>query len=320
MERNRNLHTFLKEHRLPLSFLESVDAWYLPLAGRLAKHHAAARHTLLIGVNGSQGSGKSTVAALLKELLAQNFGLQAITLSIDDFYLTREARLALAGQIHPLFATRGVPGTHDVVLMCKTLQQLTRENSEVSIPRFDKARDDRYPEREWDRVSAPFDVVIVEGWCLGTPAQPDEDLRKPVNDLEAREDPDGSWRRYVNQQLGGRYQDIFQLMDLWIMLQAPSFECVYQWRLEQEAKLADKLLESQQENSSRNRAMTASQIYRFIQHYQRLTEHSLQQLPGRVHYLFSLDADRRIVACSEPRPVSVNRLPLQSGSKQHDSI
>jgi len=299
-----SLHNFLTEHRLPLSFLRSVDEWYLPLAERISRHHDAVSRTLLIGVNGSQGSGKSTLAALLTQLLANNFGMQAIDLSIDDFYLTRKARLALASQIHPLLATRGVPGTHDVSLMCETLQQLTRENSAVAIPRFDKARDDRYPEREWDRVSSPFDVVILEGWCLGTPAQAAADLRKPVNDLEAHEDPDGNWRRYVNQQLGGHYQDIFQLLDLWIMLQAPSFECVYQWRLEQEAKLADKLRESEPENRARNRVMTATQIRRFIQHYQRLTEHSLQQLPGRVHYLFSLDADRRIVACDQPRPVS----------------
>jgi len=302
---DRNLHEFLREHRLPLSFLKSVDAWYLPLAARLAKHHDATGRTLLIGVNGSQGSGKSTLAALLSQLLGKNFGLQAIALSIDDFYLTRVARLALAGQIHPLLATRGVPGTHDVTLMCETLQQLTRENREVSIPRFDKARDDRYPEDEWDKVSAPFDVIIVEGWCLGTPAQADADLHRPVNDLEAREDPDGNWRRYVNRQLGGRYQDLYQLLDLWIMLQAPSFECVYQWRLEQEDKLANKLPARIQENNLRNRVMTATQINRFIQHYQRLTEHSLQQLPGRVHYLFSLDADRQIVACEKPRPVSV---------------
>ncbi|HBE92328.1 MAG TPA: hypothetical protein DDW55_07295 [Gammaproteobacteria bacterium] len=299
-----SLHSFLKEHRLPLSFLKSVDEWYLPLAERLARHHDAASHTLLIGVNGSQGSGKSTLAALLVQLLVNNFGLRAIDLSIDAFYLTRQTRLLLADQIHPLFETRGVPGTHDVTLMCDTLLQLTRENSAVAIPRFDKSRDDRCPEDEWDKVAAPFDVIIVEGWCLGTPAQAEEDLRRPVNDLEALEDADGSWRRYVNQQIGGRYQDLYSLMDLWIMLQAPSFECVYQWRLEQETKLADKLLESEQKDRSCHRVMTATQLSRFVQHYQRLTEQSLKQLPGRVHYLFSLDADRRIFAYEEPRSVS----------------
>lgn len=301
MKRDRSLQNFLTEHRLPLSFLETVDEWFMPLAARIKKHHEDAGRALLIGVNGSQGSGKSTLAALLTQLLSNNSGLKVIDLSIDDFYLPRQSRLSLAKRIHPLFETRGVPGTHDVSLMYETLQHLTRENSEVSIPRFDKARDDRYPESEWERVATPFDVVIVEGWCLGTPAQADEALLKPVNDLEAVEDPDGRWRRHVNQQIGERYQDIYQLMDLWIMLRAPSFECVYQWRLEQEAKLADKLLASKQEDGSPDRVMSATQISRFIQHYQRLTEHSLTQLPGRVHYLFDLDETRRIVACDEPR-------------------
>jgi D-glycerate 3-kinase len=304
MVRNDKLHCFLKEQRLPLSFLKTVDEWYMPLAGRIAKHHEAAGRTLLIGMNGSQGSGKSTLAALLTQLLAKEFGLKAIDLSIDDFYLTRQSRVSLARQIHPLLETRGVPGTHDVSLMCETLQQLTRENSDVSIPRFDKACDDRYPARQWDKVSAPFDIVIVEGWCLGSPAQAEAALHKPVNDLEALEDPDGHWRRYVNQQISGHYQDIYQMMDLWIMLRAPSFACVYQWRLEQEEKLAAKLLAGDQQNSSRNRVMTATQISRFIQHYQRLTEHSLDQLPGRVHFLFSLDAGRQIVAYDEPRAAS----------------
>jgi D-glycerate 3-kinase len=294
---DRNLHNFLKNNYLPLSFMETVDEWYMPLAERLSKHYASVGRTLLIGINGSQGSGKSTLAALLTQLLAENFGLKTIALSIDDFYLTRQSRLLLARQVHPLLETRGVPGTHDVSLMYATLKQLIRENSEVFIPRFDKSCDDRNPESEWGKVAAPFDIVIVEGWCLGTPAQTDEALRKPVNDLEAREDPDGSWRRYVNQQIKGRYQDVYRMMDIWIMLQAPTFDCVYQWRLEQEEKLADKLHQGEQEN----RVMTATQIKRFIQHYQRLTEYSLEQLPGRVHYLFRLDADRRIVSSVEPR-------------------
>ena len=95
MKHDRHLHNFLKEHCLPQSFLKTVDEWYVPLAERILKHHAAIGRTLLIGVNGSQGSGKSTLAALLVQLLVKNFGLKAIDLSIDDFYLTRQSRLLL---------------------------------------------------------------------------------------------------------------------------------------------------------------------------------------------------------------------------------
>jgi D-glycerate 3-kinase len=68
-----------------------------------------------LGLCGAQGSGKTTlVAALADELAAQ--GLRVATLSLDDLYLPRTVRQELAVKAHPLFATRGVPGTHDVAL------------------------------------------------------------------------------------------------------------------------------------------------------------------------------------------------------------
>lgn len=297
------IQAFVDKHRLPVSFLQTINEWYQPLARELAVHHAAAGRPLLVGLNGSQGSGKSTLAALLVQLLADVHGLRAIDLSIDDFYLSRRSRQALASKVHPLLATRGVPGTHDVSLLLETLQQLTRANSAVVVPRFDKASDDRCPEPEWLAVSAPVDVVIVEGWCLGVPAQPEEALHKPVNKLEAAEDPDGSWRRYINRQIHGQYQALYDLMNIWIMLQAPSFECVYQWRSEQETRLAESLLEQGKDVYGDTQVMTDMQLRRFIQHYQRLTEHALAELPDQVHYLFRLDDDRRIMALEKPRPV-----------------
>jgi D-glycerate 3-kinase len=297
------IQTFVDKHRLPISFLQTINEWYQPLARELAVHHATAGRPLLVGLNGSQGSGKSTLAALLVQLLADVHGLRALDLSIDDFYLSRRSRQALASKVHPLLATRGVPGTHDVSLLLETLQQLTRANSAVVVPRFDKASDDRCPEPEWLAVSAPVDVVIVEGWCLGVPPQPEEALHRPVNKLEAAEDPDGSWRRYINRQIHGQYQALYDLMDIWIMLQAPSFECVYQWRSEQETRLAESLLEQGKDVYGDTQVMTDTQLRRFIQHYQRLTEHALAELPGQVHYLFRLDDDRRIMALEKPRPV-----------------
>ena len=293
------LQDFFTTQRLPPSFLQTIDTWYMPLAGKIAKHRQDAGRTLLVGINGSQGSGKSTLASLLALLLSENFGLRALALSIDDFYLSRAARLSLAEQVHPLLQTRGVPGTHDVALMRDTLQQLAGEGGTVRIPRFNKARDDRYPKGECDSVSLPCDIVLFEGWCLGTPAQANEALLQPVNDLEANDDPDGSWRRYVNEQIGAGYQQVYRLLDLWIMLQAPSFASVYRWRLEQETKLADSLAEGDS-SGARGRLMSGAQVGYFIQHYQRLTEHSLRELPGRVHYLFKLDEGRDIIGYREP--------------------
>lgn len=285
----QTLADFLAEHRLPKSYADTAEQYFLPLAASLAGRQVALGRPMLVGINGSQGSGKSTLGALLEYILPRDHGLSAIALSIDDFYHTREHRKSLADTIHPLLMTRGVPGTHDVELMRATINALTNDTGAVQVPRFDKAQDDRAELAHWHQVGAPVDVILLEGWCVGIPAQSDEQLRSPVNQLEQNEDPDGHWRRWVNQQLRADYEPFYATLDLLIMLQAPGFECVHRWRLEQEHKLAARI------GADNNRIMSEAQIARFIQHYQRLTEHGLMQLPDRADGLFRLDHDRAIV-------------------------
>lgn len=291
------LRSFLSSHRLPVRYAELAQRWFLPLADDLALHRQRLQRPLLIGINGSQGSGKSTLAALLRELFRTRHGLSAIDLSIDDFYLPREERQRLAADVHPLLATRGVPGTHDIPLMECTLRALTQGNCPVAIPRFDKASDDRVPQQEWQHLDAPLDMVILEGWCLGTPPQDEAALQQPVNELEANEDPDGRWRHYVNRQIVEHYQPLYKLIDIWAMLEAPSFDCVFQWRLEQEQKLAERV----DAGDTDSRVMSAAGVDRFIKHYQRLTIQTLLSLPPRVHYLYELDAERNICSATQPR-------------------
>ena len=104
----------IEKHRLPLEFFDTIDNWYIPIAQELAKQHQQKKDTLLINVNGSQGSGKSTLTAFLSLILTHHFGLNTVDISIDDFYLTKIQREQLAKDVHPLLATRGVPGTHDI--------------------------------------------------------------------------------------------------------------------------------------------------------------------------------------------------------------
>ena len=76
---------------------------------------AAGSGVPVLAISGLQGSGKSTLAAQVVALADQR-GLRAAALSIDDFYLTRAKRQRLARQVHPLLLTRGPPGTHDLAL------------------------------------------------------------------------------------------------------------------------------------------------------------------------------------------------------------
>ncbi len=278
------LTQFMAQERLPASYEAMVRDVAVPLADRVA---AAARPGgIVVGVCGPQASGKSTLTAVLARLLEQR-GLKTAAISLDDLYLTRAERQELAGQVHPLLAVRGVPGTHDVALGVEMLRAL-RTPGNHERPVFEKARDDR---REHGApFEGPADVVLFEGWCVGARAQPAEALAAPVNALEAQQDADGAWRRFVNAALAGPYQRLFGSLDLLVLLQAPSFEVVLGWRIEQERKLRERLA---REGADAGRAMSDQEVAAFIAHYERLTDWILAEMPSRADVVVALDEARR---------------------------
>jgi len=280
-----DLNPFIIKHKLPNNFTAQAEKWFIPVAKQLISHQRKAKSPIVIGINGAQGSGKSTLADLLVYLFQQH-QLNAVSLSLDDFYLTFKDRVKLAEQVHPLFKTRGVPGTHDVDLAYDTLQQLIHHDGTTIIPRFNKAADNRLPASQWDSVTEPVDIIVIEGWCLGSEPQQQSALQQPINDLEQHDDVDGIWRHYANQQLH-YYKPLFSLIDKWIMLKAPSFDCVFNWRLEQEQKL--KMTVSDEMNT-----MSNDEVAHFIKHYQRITEHTLTTLANKVNYMFELNEQRDI--------------------------
>lgn len=236
---------------------------------------------LLVGIAGAQGSGKSTLAeAVCAHLRAA--GRACAILSIDDLYLPRAARLDLARTVHPLFATRGVPGTHDMALALAILAAF-EAGRPLHLPRFDKAEDERRPVADWE-ATPPLDVLILEGWCVGARPQAEAALGPPVNALEATEDAHGIWRRHANAALAGAYQTLFARIDRLIVLAAPGFDAVLGWRIQQEAALRAR--------GTGAHVMDDTAIARFIAHYERLTRHMLEEMPARADLLVRLDRDR----------------------------
>lgn len=281
---------FLAAHRLPDDFRVTAENHYLPFVRTLRDGQPAGR-PMLLGINGAQGTGKSTLADFVQVAANALFGWKSAVLSIDDFYLTRNERAALAKKLHPLFATRGVPGTHDIALLKSTLDSLAQlgANDELALPRFDKSIDDRAPRSGWPVVRGPLDLVILEGWCVGSRPQPAEDLEDPVNALERDEDPDAVWRSYANARLGAEYASVFAGLDRLLLLAAPSFDAVYRWRLEQEQKLA---------TSARGfgaAVMSEQQVARFIRFYERLTRHNLETLRDVADVVMVLNEDHAVV-------------------------
>jgi len=281
------IDVFLRREQLPAAYRDTISGALLPLAEALAERVHRSDSLVVIGLCGAQGSGKSTAAAVLCELLGRQ-ELPALAVSIDDFYLPHAERQELARRVHPLLATRGVPGTHDVELAQAVIESLA-DAGETAVPAFDKATDDRRPRPEWRRVSGPLRAVILEGWCVGARPQTAAELAPPLNALERDEDARGIWRSHVNAALQGPYAALFARLSPLVLLAAPSFEVVLGWRREQEHKLRDRL---QREGGDASRVMSDAAIARFISHYERITRHILAEMPARADHLIDLDVSR----------------------------
>jgi D-glycerate 3-kinase len=271
-----------RKERLPVAYGDTVRQHIATLGAKITALQNARQRTVVIGICGAQGSGKSTLALFLENWLRRESGVAATTLSLDDVYLDKQARKKLADSRHPLLRTRGVPGTHDVGLAKETLRQLTLAEGTVVVPVFDKAADDRLPESRWRSVATPVDVVLFEGWCVGTRPQSDEELATPVNALEADTDTDGAWRRYVNDRLKGDYASLFEALDALVLLRVPSFDKVLEWRGLQEEKLRGSL--------------DQREIERFTRHFERLTRHTLASMPGYANALIDIDDEHRLAS------------------------
>jgi D-glycerate 3-kinase len=287
---HQQIADFVTAHRLPDRFFKLIEDHYSDLAEWLTKKRHPER-TFFLGINGAQGTGKTTLAAYLQLALEQGCGWRVAILSIDDFYLTKLERTQLAVEIHPLLATRGVPGTHDIQMLTECTERLRalQPNETMALPRFDKSLDDRANPDSWPTVSGPIDLIILEGWCVGSMPQTGEALREAINDLEEHQDTSGDWRLHINEQLEGSYADLFTRLDALVFLQAPNFDAIYRWRVEQEEKLA------RISGPGAAGIMNREQITEFIQHYERLTRANIAGLRETADVTLELDDDHDCV-------------------------
>jgi D-glycerate 3-kinase len=232
-----------------------------------------------VGLSGGQGAGKSTLGRLIESACA-SVGIRACVLSLDDFYFSRAHRMALAARVHPLLETRGPPGTHDISRCREAIGRLGRPG-EIELPIFDKGLDERSGTR---RVQGPFDLVLLEGWCVGAAPVVESSLVDPINRLERERDAEAVWRRYVNAQLREAYAETWAELDYLIYLRVPDLEAVRRWRLQQE----DSLPEHQRQGPEA--------IDRFVEYYERITRSMMATLPDRADLTVELADDHSISA------------------------
>ncbi|KAI3341930.1 putative Uridine/cytidine kinase [Ustulina deusta] len=234
---------------------------------RLQSHlKAGSTRPFIIGLNGVQGVGKTTLVSRLAETLREREGLETLVCSIDDFYLAHDDQVALAASMpdNALVQVRGEPGTHDMDL-AKDFFEAILSNSATRVPQYDKSlfsgQGDRLPRSSWPEVNAPgqhkVQVVIFEGWCVGfrslSPAEVSAKYDALSRTLKRH---DLGHLQFINGKLGA-YDAITNLFDAFIHIDAEDTEWVYDWRLEQEAML----------RAQRGAGMSDEQVVRFVDAY-----------------------------------------------------
>ena len=246
-----------------------LNKFYLPLSEWIYSIYSKDFKTKIIGLSGGQGAGKSTITGILKLILKKKYGLNICVFSIDDFYKTKNERLRMSRKKHPLFITRGVPGTHDITLLNQTIRKLKQKKFRtVLIPKFDKSKDDRYRKNKWQKIKTKPDIIIFEGWCVGTTHQNNNELKRPINLIEKKYDENLKWRKTVNNLIKKRYKNIFNKIDKLVFLKVPNFNYIIKWRWLQEQKM--KL------TTKSKKTMSKTEVKEFIMFYERLTKHMIK--------------------------------------------
>ncbi|TVY52043.1 putative kinase, partial [Lachnellula suecica] len=220
----------------------------------------------VIGLNGVQGAGKTTLVSVLAETLREKEGLETLVLSIDDLYLKREDQVQLAREQegNMLVQFRGEPGTHDIPL-ARTLISSLLSAHETSIPSYTKSAHnglgDRAQSSSFKTVNGPsqpkISVVILEGWCVGFRALPPSVIaaKQAAPSLTLSKHA-LSHLEFVNEKLK-EYDVLTDEFDAFIHIDAQDTRWVYGWREEQEKALREK----------GQGGMSEEQVVRFVDVY-----------------------------------------------------
>ncbi|KAF2026311.1 P-loop containing nucleoside triphosphate hydrolase protein [Setomelanomma holmii] len=244
------------------------------LLPKIKQQHAQSSEPMILGISGLQGSGKSTWALKIVEILTSEQQLHTITISLDDLYKTHDD-LVTQREKDPenkLYRTRGQPGTHEKQLAADFFGELKayRGDGELKIPSFDKSQfkgeGDRAPVSEWPVISQKPDVVVFEGWCVGFQPLPSAAIEQKYKDALAGKLPINTPAQHqlqhlldINENLK-RYCDIFmgrRYFDFFIHIDTDDLNNVYTWRLQQEHKMIE----------SKGSGMSDDQVRAFIDGY-----------------------------------------------------
>lgn len=229
------LHDRLPLPSAPLDqYLPMYWQLWLPLAISLGEARSQQAGPLIQGILGGQGTGKTTLTLILRQILAA-MSYSTVELSIDDLYKTYADRAQLR-QADPRLRWRGPPGTHDIDLGIATLDQLksAQPGDRVAVPRFDKSLHGGEGDRVEPAWLPPADIVLFEGWFVG--ARPIS-----VDAFKTAPDPiyteaDRQFARDMNRRLAD-YLPLWDRLDRLMVICPEDYRLSKQWRLQAEHQM-----------------------------------------------------------------------------------
>jgi D-glycerate 3-kinase len=225
---------------------------WLPLAIQIASRHQQIQRPFIQGILGGQGTGKTTTCKILN-LILSHLEYRVLSLSIDDLYKTYQARLILLQQ-DPRLIWRGPPGTHDVDLGLNVLDNILQQQTQISVPRFDKSLHSGNGDRTLPETVENIDIVLFEGWFVGV---------KPINvkafdtlPLPIITEADKAFARDMNDKLND-YLPLWQRLDSLIVLYPQDYRLSLEWRKQAEHQM----------KASGKPGMTDLQIEEFVNYF-----------------------------------------------------
>ena len=276
------INTFIQEHLKQLTNKTFSKKYISQYIAPIINNINTSKDKKFI-IAGSQGAGKSTLAILFKLALEKIYKKKVMLLSIDDYYLSKKKRIKLSKKIHPLLITRGVPGTHDIVALKNDIINFQQKKFPFTTPTFNKLKDDVSIKK---KIIKNAEILLLEGWCCGSPPINKKYLFENINSLETTLDKNKKWRQFYNSQLKREYKKVFSLFDQQIYIQPPSFNYIIKWRYAQEKNNALK--------SRKKDFMNKNDLQAFIQHYEKLTKWMMKTMPAKADILIKIDGNQKI--------------------------
>lgn len=280
-------------HLEPSQMLDMLWNLWLPLAMQLASYRQALGKPLIQGILGTQGTGKTTLAAMLSLILSK-LGYCTLSLSLDDLYKTYRDRLMLRKQ-DPRLVWRGPPGTHDIKLGLTVLERLRHPggNTLIEVPRFDKSAYFGAGDRTAPEFVQGVDIVLFEGWFVGV---------RPINSAAFDTAPppiitagDRQFARDINAKLPD-YLPLWELLDRLILLYPVDYRRSLEWRKAAEHQII----------ATHNTGMTDAEVEQFVEYFWRslhpeLFIKPLTHQPSWVDLVIEINPNRTVGAVYQPK-------------------